>query len=245
VFGPSAAAAQLEGSKSFAKAFMQRHRIPTAAFAVFEQLEAARAYVRQRANGCVVKADGLAAGKGVAVCETPEQALAALDEAMGQRRFGAAVIVVTRSGSSARRPRTDDHRREHAPAPRVAGPQADRRRRSRREHGETAWPCRRRPSTPQSRRSRAIVYPAIRGLAADGMPSRRAVRRLMIDARRSARDRVQRAVRRSRDAAVGCRWRATRLLLDGAARGALVASPAGEPLRGCVVPHPRAIRARW
>src|SRR5262245_23400077 len=59
VFGPSAAAARLEGSKSFAKAFMQRHRIPTAEFAVFDDLDAARAHVGQLAAGCVVKADGL------------------------------------------------------------------------------------------------------------------------------------------------------------------------------------------
>jgi len=90
VFGPSRAAAQLEGSKSFAKAFMQRHAIPTAAFAVFDELDAARAYVRQLAGPCVVKADGLAAGKGVAVCDDAADAERALAEIMGARRFGAA-----------------------------------------------------------------------------------------------------------------------------------------------------------
>ena len=89
-FGPFAAAARLEGSKAFAKAFMERHAIPTAGYAVFDELEAARSHVRALGSGCVVKADGLAAGKGVSVCETPEQALAALDEAMSGRRFGAA-----------------------------------------------------------------------------------------------------------------------------------------------------------
>jgi phosphoribosylamine--glycine ligase len=90
VFGPSQAAAQLEGSKAFAKAFMQRHRIPTAAFAVFDDLDAAIAHVRAQGAPCVVKADGLAAGKGVAMCETPAAAESALRECMGERRFGAA-----------------------------------------------------------------------------------------------------------------------------------------------------------
>ena len=90
VFGPSAAAARLETSKAFAKRFMARHRIPTAAFEVFEDLAAAQRHVRALAGPCVVKADGLAAGKGVAVCDGPADALAALDEMMGARRFGAA-----------------------------------------------------------------------------------------------------------------------------------------------------------
>jgi phosphoribosylamine--glycine ligase len=90
VFGPSAAAAELEASKAFAKAFMQRHAIPTASFAVFDDLAAARAHVRARGGPCVVKADGLAAGKGVAMCATPDDAERALVECMGDRRFGAA-----------------------------------------------------------------------------------------------------------------------------------------------------------
>ena len=90
VFGPSAAAARLEGSKAFAKAFMARHGIPTAAFEVFDDIERARDYVRERGCACVVKADGLAAGKGVAVCRTPDEALHALEEIMGDRRFGEA-----------------------------------------------------------------------------------------------------------------------------------------------------------
>ncbi len=72
VFGPSAAAAELEGSKAFAKAFMARHKIPTGTFEVFDDIERARDYVRERGSACVVKADGLAAGKGVAVCATPD-----------------------------------------------------------------------------------------------------------------------------------------------------------------------------
>jgi phosphoribosylamine--glycine ligase len=90
VFGPSAAAARLEGSKQFAKDFMRRHEIPTADYAAFEDLPAALAHAREQTAGCVVKADGLAAGKGVAVCRTPEEAERALTEIMGERRFGAA-----------------------------------------------------------------------------------------------------------------------------------------------------------
>lgn len=90
VFGPSAAAAQLEASKAFAKDFMQRHGIPTAGYQAFEELEPAIAYVRERGVKCVVKADGLAAGKGVAMCATPEEAVIALREMMEDRRFGGA-----------------------------------------------------------------------------------------------------------------------------------------------------------
>jgi phosphoribosylamine--glycine ligase len=88
VFGPSAAAAQLEGSKRFAKEFMARHGIPTAAHASFASADAAEAYVRALGGPCVVKADGLAAGKGVTVCDDVEQALAAIREVMRERRFG-------------------------------------------------------------------------------------------------------------------------------------------------------------
>ncbi len=90
VFGPSQAAAELEASKQFAKEFMARHGIPTAAFSVFTDLETALEHVRGRAGGCVVKADGLAAGKGVFVCGSPDEAEAALREIMGDRRFGEA-----------------------------------------------------------------------------------------------------------------------------------------------------------
>jgi len=88
VFGPSAAAARLEASKAFAKAFMKRHQIPTADYEVFDDVEAALAYVRGRNRPCVVKADGLAAGKGVAMCEDALQAERALREIMQDQRFG-------------------------------------------------------------------------------------------------------------------------------------------------------------
>ena len=177
-FGPSAEAARLEGSKAFAKAFMQRHGIPTADFAVFDDLDAAREHVRRRPRGCVVKADGLAAGKGVAVCDSAAQALAALDEMMARAPL-----------RRRRRPRRD----RGAPPRRGGFLLRDQRRRARRRRSPprrttsarstataartpAAWAPMRRPrsSTRRSRRgcSSEIVHPAIRGLAAEGTPYR-------------------------------------------------------------------------
>lgn len=79
VFGPTQAAAQLESSKAFAKAFMQRHKIPTAAFATFSDAAAAHAHVDQHGAPIVIKADGLAAGKGVVVATTLDEAHQAID----------------------------------------------------------------------------------------------------------------------------------------------------------------------
>lgn len=90
VFGPSAAAARLEASKAHARTFMARHGIPHPSFTTCESRDAARAAVRDRDGRCVVKADGLAAGKGVVVCASVEDAERALEEMMGARRFGAA-----------------------------------------------------------------------------------------------------------------------------------------------------------
>ncbi|MBW2279644.1 MAG: phosphoribosylamine--glycine ligase [Deltaproteobacteria bacterium] len=89
VFGPGREAAQLESSKLFAKQFMERHGIPTAGHRVFEDADAAEAWVGERGGDCVVKADGLAAGKGVFVCTDVDAARAAVDEIMRDRRFGA------------------------------------------------------------------------------------------------------------------------------------------------------------
>jgi len=83
VFGPTQAAAQLESSKAFAKAFMQRHQIPTAAFATFSDAAAAHAHVDQHGAPIVIKADGLAAGKGVVVATTLAQAHEAIDWMLG------------------------------------------------------------------------------------------------------------------------------------------------------------------
>src|SRR5579875_61509 len=90
LIGPSKAAAQLEASKSFAKQIMCEAGVPTAAFAVFDDIEQARGYVRDLNRPLVVKADGLAAGKGVSVCDGPAAALAAIDAAMERQVFGAA-----------------------------------------------------------------------------------------------------------------------------------------------------------
>src|SRR5216110_594323 len=90
IFGPTRASAQLESSKDFAKRFMVRHRLPTARHKTFEDATAAKAYVAEQAAPIVVKADGLAAGKGVVVAQTREEANAAIDAMLGERRFGAA-----------------------------------------------------------------------------------------------------------------------------------------------------------
>ena len=91
VFGPSKAAAQLEGSKAFAKNIMAKYNIPTAFFKVCEDIETAKAYVKEKGAPIVIKADGLAAGKGVVVAMTEAEALEAIDEMMGeQHKFGGA-----------------------------------------------------------------------------------------------------------------------------------------------------------
>jgi phosphoribosylamine--glycine ligase len=87
-FGPTAAAAQLEGSKAFTKDFLARHGIPTAAYENFTEVEPALAYLRERGAPIVVKADGLAAGKGVIVAETLEQAEAAVTDMLSGNAFG-------------------------------------------------------------------------------------------------------------------------------------------------------------
>ncbi len=89
IFGPTKAAAQLESSKDFAKAFMQRHGIPTAQYRTFTDATAARAYVAERGAPIVIKADGLAAGKGVVVAQTVDEALAAIDMMLLDNRLGA------------------------------------------------------------------------------------------------------------------------------------------------------------
>ncbi len=89
-FGPSRAAARLEGSKAFMKEFLQRHAIPTAAFAVFEDAQKATAHVRAAGRPLVVKADGLCAGKGVVVAADVDEALAAIDAMMVKQVFGEA-----------------------------------------------------------------------------------------------------------------------------------------------------------
>jgi phosphoribosylamine--glycine ligase len=87
-FGPSAAAAALEGSKGFMKDAVARFGVPTAAYGRFTDRDAARAFVAKQGAPIVVKTDGLAAGKGVTICQNVDEAYAAIDEAMVGRRFG-------------------------------------------------------------------------------------------------------------------------------------------------------------
>lgn len=90
IFGPTRAAAQLESSKDFAKAFMVRHRIPTALYQTFTDPVAAHSYINARGAPIVIKADGLAAGKGVVVATTLDEAHAAVDAMLGDGSLGAA-----------------------------------------------------------------------------------------------------------------------------------------------------------
>lgn len=90
VFGPSKAAAELEGSKAFAKEFMRRHGIPTAPFKIFDDPEKAKKWICNFHKPLVVKASGLAAGKGTIVCEDQKEAIDAIDEIMVKKTFGEA-----------------------------------------------------------------------------------------------------------------------------------------------------------
>jgi phosphoribosylamine--glycine ligase len=171
IFGPTRAAAQLESSKAFAKAFMQRHAIPTAGYQVFDDAAAAHAHVDAAAEPIVVKADGLAAGKGVVVAATRAEAHAAIDAMLGTGQGGRVVIeefldgeeasfIVVSDGTSVLSLATSqDHKRigdgdtgpntggmgAYSPAPVV---------------------------TPNvhARVMQEIVLPTIEGMAAEGMP---------------------------------------------------------------------------
>jgi len=175
VFGPTRAAAQLESSKDFAKAFMQRHGIPTAEYRTFTDAAGARAYVRQRGAPIVVKADGLAAGKGVVVAGTVAEAEAAIDSMLVGNTLGAsgarvviedflqgeeASFIVMSDGRHALALATSqDHKRlldgdrgpntggmgAYSPAPIVT-------------------------PTIHARVMREIILPTIHGMAADGIP---------------------------------------------------------------------------
>ena len=97
-FGPTAGAAQLEGSKSFTKDFLARHNIPTASYAVFTEIESALTYVREQGAPIVIKADGLAAGKGVIVAITLDEAEAAIHDMLADNKFGDAGARVVVEG---------------------------------------------------------------------------------------------------------------------------------------------------
>ena len=90
IFGPRKAAAEIEGSKSFAKDLMHKHHIPTAEYGTFHTFEEAKAYILEKGAPIVLKADGLAAGKGVVVALTLEEALTSLEEMMVGEKFGEA-----------------------------------------------------------------------------------------------------------------------------------------------------------
>jgi phosphoribosylamine--glycine ligase len=88
IFGPTRAAAQLEGSKAFSKDFLRRHRIPTAEYETFTDPAAAKRYISKRGTPIVIKADGLAAGKGVIIAQNEPEAFAAVDSMLSEQRFG-------------------------------------------------------------------------------------------------------------------------------------------------------------
>jgi phosphoribosylamine--glycine ligase len=94
ILGPSKAAAQLEGSKAFAKEFMQRHGIPSSSHATFSDADAAHAYLDEKGAPIVIKADGLAAGKGVVVAQTLDEAHAAVSAMLADQSFGSAGSTV-------------------------------------------------------------------------------------------------------------------------------------------------------
>ncbi|MBT4087599.1 MAG: phosphoribosylamine--glycine ligase [Deltaproteobacteria bacterium] len=128
VFGPSQAAARLEGSKVFAKEFMERNHIPTAGFGKFDDVGAAKSYLKEINAPYVIKANGLAAGKGVLICSDLETAEQGLDEIMVKRQFGnagaqvvieeflegeeASFFVFTDGKNHIRLPSLQDHKRQ-------------------------------------------------------------------------------------------------------------------------------------
>ncbi|MEO1081913.1 MAG: phosphoribosylamine--glycine ligase [Pseudomonadota bacterium] len=174
-FGPSAAAAQLEGSKAFSKDFLSRHGIPTAAYATFSELDAALAYLRERGAPIVVKADGLAAGKGVIVAMNLAEAEAAVTDMLSGNAFGeagcrvvieeflegeeASFIVMCDGENVLPMATSQDHKRAldgdlgpntggmgaYSPAPVV-------------------------DDEVYARIMERVIYPTVRGMAADGMP---------------------------------------------------------------------------
>ncbi len=88
IFGPTQGAAQLEGSKAFTKDFLARHKIPTAEYQNFTEIDPAVAYVKEKGTPIVIKADGLAAGKGVIIAQTEEEAINAIEDMLAGNKFG-------------------------------------------------------------------------------------------------------------------------------------------------------------
>jgi phosphoribosylamine--glycine ligase len=175
IFGPTRAAAQLESSKDFAKSFMVRHKIPTALHKTFDNADDAKAFVAQRGAPIVVKADGLAAGKGVVVATSVAEAQGAIDEIMTKKKLGeagarvvveeflageeASFIVMSDGTHVLPLATSQDHKRLQDGD---AGPNTG---------GMGAYS----PApivTPKvhARVMREIIQPAVQGMAADGLP---------------------------------------------------------------------------
>jgi phosphoribosylamine--glycine ligase len=175
IFGPSREAAELESSKAVAKNFMARHRIPTARFEVFDDAERARAYVRRFEGPCVVKADGLAAGKGVFVCDHAAAAARAVTEIMDERRFGTAgarVVIEERlTGEEASYYAVSDG--THVVS---IGAVQDHKRALDGDQGENTGgmgaysPARALSEKVEKRVVEEIVHPVVQGMAAEGRP---------------------------------------------------------------------------
>ena len=96
IFGPNARAAKLEGSKSFSKYIMSKYGLPTAEYKTFTSVKSSTDYIKTKKGPLVVKADGLAAGKGVLICQTEDEALAAVDSIMGKKFFIAYTMDLTK-----------------------------------------------------------------------------------------------------------------------------------------------------
>ena len=175
IFGPTQAAAQLESSKDFAKAFMHRHGIPTAKYQTFSDAAQAHAYIDQEGAPIVIKADGLAAGKGVVVAMTAEEAHSAIDMMLADNRLGdagarvvieeflageeASFIVVCDGKNVVALATSQDHKRllDGDAGPNTGGMGAY-------SPAPVVTP------TLHARALREIIMPTIRGMEKDGIP---------------------------------------------------------------------------
>ena len=174
-YGPTKAAAQLEGSKAFCKDFLARHHIPTAAYQTFTDIESAIAYIEQKGAPIVIKADGLAAGKGVVVAQTEEEAFSAVRDMLGGNAFGAAghrvvieeflqgeeasFIVMTDGQQALAMASSQDHkaRDDGDTGPNTGGMGAY-------SPAPVVTP------TVHTRAMEEVILPTLRGMAADGIP---------------------------------------------------------------------------
>ncbi len=175
IFGPTREAAQLESSKDFAKRFMARHNIPTAAFATFTDIAEAHAYVDRQGAPIVIKADGLAAGKGVVVAMTLDEAHGAIDDMLSGNKLGdagsrvvieefldgeeASFIVMVDGKNVLALASSQDHKRigDGDTGPNTGGMGAY-------SPAPVVTP------TVHARAMREIIMPTVRGMMADGMP---------------------------------------------------------------------------